>query len=653
MSPLISQTKGPVLAGFNLAGRTGTPTGGAGILLKSQFDAAVDKLARRPGVLICHSEGTMNTKTYDIQWFTGETLHEKSPVNRLEVEGTNLKVFGSTTGRATYHSEVVDTPITDAVYDITGVPNKHGKPKFRKGDPYEESLKFSARPSIGMGPRVLERAVVDYRQGIAKKLKAFPDLQAQIRPLTRQEILAGIDGMRFIDKMPPNTSVGHPLGGPKRDHLTYLDPEDFPNHACPVALDEMFWKEYGIAEIAYSNGERYYAVFKACLKDEPTLMTKDKVRVFQSAPIVLQMFTRKYFLPIARFLSLFPLDSECAVGVNPYGPEWDQLAKHISKYGKDRILAGDYSKYDLRMPAQCTMAAFQILIDIAEICGYSQEDLTIMRGVATDICYPCIAFNGDLLQFIGTNPSGQNLTVYLNSIVNSLLFRCAYFTIYPDGPEFREVCALGTYGDDAKSSVKVGYDNFNHISLANFLADHDMKFTMPDKESEPTPYMSDDDADFLKRKNVFHPDLGITVGALDESSIFKSLHSVLKSKAVTPEQQCMSNIDGALRDWFNYGREKYEERRSQMREVATRCNISHGCQMLSVSYDEYLAHWRETYDCQMGPLAEQHAMNVDSPIEQNYPVQASDSTPLCYIVGNRRAMRLFWASRKPDAAPQA
>jgi len=123
-----------------------------------------------------------------------------------------------------------------------------------------------------------------------------------------------------------------------------------------------------------------------------------------------------------------------------------------------------------------------------------------------------------------------------------------------------------------------------------------MKFTMPDKESEPTPYMTDEEADLLKRANVYCPDTGMIMGALDEDSIFKSLHATLKSKALTREQQSMQNIDGALREWFSHGREKYEMRREQMTEVAKRAGIDHGCNIIHQSYDERLDIWREKYE---------------------------------------------------------
>ena len=595
MATIISETKGPVIHGFHLGGRNGQPEGCCGILLKSELDTAFADLKKIPGLLVSKSSGTMPTTLYDVQFFQGNDVHPKSPINFLP-DGTNCKYYGQVIGRSTYYSEVVTTPISAHVAEVCGVPQQWGKPKFRSNWPWQASLQHSARPSCGIEPSLLSRAVEDYRTSLLKAIKRIPKL-LQIRPLTKMEVVCGIDGRRFIDKMKPGTSIGYPLSGPKSNFLINLEPVKDGTHQNPAELDPIFWQEAERMEHCYLAGERTYPVFKACLKDEPTLLSKDKVRVFQAAPVALQLLIRKYFLPIVRNVSVLPLESECAVGINAEGPEWQALTEYITKYGSDRILAGDYSKYDLRMPAQVMLAAFRILIDIARAADYPEESIVIMEGLATDICYPLMAYNGDLIQLFGSNPSGQNLTVYINSIVNSLLFRCAFFHIYKDRkvPEFREVCALITYGDDAKSSVHQDYPEFNHIAVASFLAERDMKFTMPDKESVPTPYMRDEDADFLKRKTVFHEELQCATGALDESSIFKSLHAVLKSGAMTLEQQSMSNIDSALRDWFHHGRAVYELRQSQMQEVANRAEISHGCPMLSVSYDELVSQWKDKY----------------------------------------------------------
>lgn len=599
MAPIITETKGPMIGGFHLGGIQGATTGCSGMLTLHQFSTALKKLASLEGVTLAASSGDIPDRIFDVQFMEGHDVHKKSPTHYLQ-NGSNCRYYGRVTGRSTYHSSVEPTIITDHVSVVCGVGQSWGPPKFREGYPWQASLVKSTRPSIGMKGSLLVQATRDYIKPILYSIDGLPKLKAMVRPLSRMETVCGIDGCRFIDKIPPSTSVGFPLSGPKSKYLTPLPPADYPDFQHPVELDEKFWKHAESMEELYTSGKRAYPIFKACLKDEPTKLTKDKVRVFQGAPIALQLLVRKYYLPIARALSMLPLASECAVGINAQGPEWNSLALHVKKFGENRILAGDYKAYDLTMPAQVMFSAFRILIDIGRHCGYSETDVTIMEGIATDICYPLMAYNGDLIQHYGSNPSGQNLTVYINSIVNSLLFRCAYYKILKDKgrfyyPPFRQVCSLITYGDDAKSSVNSKYPEFNHLTVAQFLREHGMTFTMPDKEAEATAYMKDCDADLLKRKNIFSEDTGMIMGALSEDSIFKSLHSTLGSKVLTREQQAMQNIDGALREWFSHGRDVYERRRSEMIEVATRADIIHGCQVIHEDYDARLAIWKDKY----------------------------------------------------------
>jgi Ca2+/Na+ antiporter len=604
MATVVGKFQKSCIAGFHLRGITGTPSGKALTVCQSEIAAAMIKARTAwKGAFPSHVNGTFPTTRYDKQVIVSRDVHRNSPINYLPV-GSNVEYLGQNNQRASHtKSNVVTTPISEVVEEVTGVPNKHGPPAFHRWKMWQASLEYSANPGAGVEPSLIDRAVMDYVEGIIETFERpeFADMvKKELKPLSEMETLCGRDGARFIDAMCKSTSKGFPLSGPKSDMITLLDPEDYPEHACPAKCDELITQECEKMCSELLAGRRCYSIFKACVKDEPTKIGKDKVRVFQAADWATQLMVRKYYLPIARLLSLFPLVSECAVGVNAQGPEWDQLARHMKKFGENRILAGDYSKYDLRMPAGMIIAAFKCLLDIAERCGeYSSDDLTIMRGIATEIAFSCVAYNGDIIIHRGSNPSGQNLTVYINCIVNSLLLRSAYYKMYPadfGNPEpFRTNVAVMTYGDDVKGSVRRGHDWFNHISYAHFLKERDMVFTMPDKESEPTPYMSDTDADFLKRHNVYNEETGLIHGVLDEASIFKSLHTVLRSKAVSLEDQSAMNIDGALREWWQYGREMYEMRRLQMIEVAQRTGVSHMCTELGVSYDMRMNLFREKY----------------------------------------------------------
>lgn len=597
MAPLITQTKGPVIGGFHIGGISHTTEGCSGFITLEQLEDAVAKLADNPEVLLSASTGTLKTKIFDVQWFEGPQIHDKSPLNFLP-EGLNCEVYGSCIGRSKYFSEVVKLPISDTVERVMDFPLHVGKPKFST-KAWRESLTYSLNTAPGFPPPELAWAVQDMCDQLDVVLlhKTWAPLIKSTKPLTQMQTLCGIDGKRFIDKMPPTTSVGYPLSGMKSKYIELLPPEEFPDFNCPAILDSKFWEEVMDAEKRYLDGERAYPIFKACLKDEPTPLNKEKVRVFQAAPMSLQLMMRQRFLPLARIMSLFPSISECAVGLNAQSPEWHEMMTHVSKYGKDRVLAGDYSKYDLRMPAQVLFAAFKVLMHIALRCGYTEYDLIIMHGIATDVCYPLMAYNGDVIQHFGSNPSGQNLTVYINCICNSLLFRCGARNIIGERcPRFSEVCSLITYGDDATSTVSAKFPQFNHVSYAAYLARHDIKFTLPDKgDTEATEYMELSDCGFLKRDSVEVEGTGITCGALAEESIFKSLHCVLKSKAVTTAEQAIANLNGAAREFFFHGRDVYDRRCAQLQRVASEHGYQGYCQDIYVSFDDRLQAWRDKY----------------------------------------------------------
>lgn len=593
MAPLFVKGKGTQLIGFHLGGKTDKPFGVYGTLTKKQCRDAMVELSKKEGVIAAHSDGIFESKVFGHECLLREEPHDKSPVYYLEPGEANIRVYGECTGRSSFYSGVRTLPMSDHVKEVFGVEQKWGPPRTKPDwKPWYECMKYAAQPTQGMPAKVLQSAIVDYRSALISKFSQ-DFIRADVKPLTRMQTVCGIDGKRFIDRMNMSTSIGYPLGGPKSKMLIEYNESDYEGFSAPADFPQEIWDEVERVENLYISGSRAKVIFKACLKDEPTLKTKEKVRVFQCAPISFQLLVRKYFLPIARVLSLYPLESECAVGINSVGPEWQQLTDHMEKFGRNRILAGDYSKYDLRMPAQLTIAAFRVLIDFATHSGnYTNQDIQIMKGLALDCAYPVVAFDGTLVEFLGTNPSGQNLTVYINSIVNSLLMRCCFLELYPRR-NFRDYVSVVTYGDDVKGSVSMWAWKFNHLTYAEYLSKFGIVFTMPDKESAPIAYMHSDAADFLKRKNVYIPEIGAHVGALDDDSIFKGLHCCLASKHVTIFQQQADALTMAAQEWFFHGRSVYDKRVSQLKQVAQLQGLV--VPELDLSFDDRVESYKKKY----------------------------------------------------------
>lgn len=613
---IISDTKQTCITGLHLGGIEGSNHGCFGSFTGEQLRNAIDVVSKVPGVMDTGLEGEFRPHFMGVDILTHKEINKKSPVNFLP-ENSQFMWHGTCVGQSTSRSDVRQTPISDYVSQVTGQENLWGGPVMKpEWFGWQTAMANSSNPAEPVPHDVLQRSVEDYRAPLMEIAMSEP--WCREKPLTDHENLCGRIGAKFIDAIPLDTSIGYPKTGPKRNYVIELEPTpEKPNNRVftPEIMDVIHE-----CEEVYKQGKRNHFIAKACKKDEILLKSKRKCRIFYANSTPFTWLVRKYYLPVARLLQMNPLISECAVGINCHSQEWDQLHEFVFKHGEDRIIGGDYGKYDQKLPSQKLLAAIDILIEIAKCMDYSETDITVMKAMAGDIVYSLIAYNGDLLGIqSGTHISGNSLTVILNGISGSLNLRDYFFSRYSTELNFRDAVALITYGDDNAGSVAPGFDDFNIKGASEYLAEYGQTYTMPDKESELRPYLHEDEFEFLKRKSVFHPKLGCRVGALLESSIFKSLHCYLRPKKapLTPSEACAQNIDTSLREWFNHGEDVYELRRQQMQTVAQNAGLEHMCMMLDVSYDEAVADWKYKYANGPKPQKEVEAFGVQSCFEQD------------------------------------
>lgn len=578
MAVLINEAKSPKLIGFHLGGVPNTRHGVAGTIDRKSVMAAVDSLCTvgvwhppdtAPVDPMAHSE-----RRNGVPFATLEPLSHQCATRYLP-EGASVRVIAKCEGASSFHSQAMLSHICETVEEVCGVPRVYGPPPhMKKWEPWQKAMAGFATISTGPNVELLARASEDYFTEMVRHMG--PEV-----PLDPDTCLNGRDGDKFINRMPQNTSVGFPLSGPLGNFCTLLTPTD--DHSTRYVLDSDLLAVVEQYEERLAAGVRIMSVFRASQKDES--VSKAKRRIFQAAPVTLKLLLRKYFLPIVARLSMFPLDSECAVGINPFSEEWDEMHDHIVDNGEENIVAGDYSAYDQRISPAITSAAFDILIRLAEVCGYSARDLRIMRSLANEVVYPVIAFNGTLVQVLGSNPSGHNITVYVNSIANSLISRCAFFNVYPEVESFRSAVSMMTYGDDDIGSVGSAFPLYNNISKSDYINSIGMKYTPPTKVGDHVTYLSMGEVDFLKRKSTWNEEKGRYMGALEMDSIYKSLHCRMWSSDVCDEQWAGSVVDAAMREMYPRGREAYAEFQNKMTIVADRHEFRSHCRTLGDSYE--------------------------------------------------------------------
>lgn len=587
----LSTTTCASIVGFHAAGIANTPEGALTSTTVDQLEKGIKHLCDRSHILQPLGEGEMITQSYGIDFTPSEHIANKSPLNYQET--AQIEVYGTLPNSSVRpKSSVVKSPISDVVEEVTGVSNKHGPPancrKKENGgipswEPYQKYVTGVGNAYQEFPSDVMQWAMDDYKKGFDDLFASDfgKDLLSRVKVLDDVEATSGIDGMKFVDAMKPATSMGYPVNKSKVNYMEIF-PGEYKEITLPRIMDEETLRLAARARTCWLNNQRSYDIFKTCTKDEPTKLSKVKVRCFQAAPVSLQMNIRKYFLTMCHLLSMSSKTSECAVGINAQGRGWHEINEHMIRFGADRVVAGDFKAYDQHMSAGMVMASYNIFKHIGKAAGFSDEDLQMMTGCATEVAYPVMSLNGELIKLFGSNPSGQNLTVYTNSIVNSLYHRCVFRILYPNYKgRFSDAVSLMSYGDDVKMSVSKSFPKYNHTKIQEVFNSFGIEYTMAEKEAESVPFITHEEADFLKRKSRWEPSYsyvddegktqqGMWIAMLDKESIFKSLHCNLASKTQAQEEVAIQCICGALREMFFYGEEEFNHFHEQMKEVVTR-----------------------------------------------------------------------------------
>jgi hypothetical protein len=192
------------------------------------------------------------------------------------------------------------------------------------------------------------------------------------------------------------------------------------------------------------------------------------------------------------------------------------------------------------------------------------------------VAFPIVDFNGDLIQFACSNPSGHSFTVIINGLVNCLYMRYCY-SILGNGQcaDFKKFVCLFTYGDDNMMSVHKDIDWFNHTSIQACLASVGIIYTMAEKTAASIPFIHIKDVSFLKRTFRFDSEIGAYVAPLEHDSIEKMLLINIKSKNLCDEEHSVILMGTALREYFWYGKDTFHQKRKMFNKLILENNLGY------------------------------------------------------------------------------
>lgn len=492
-------------------------------------------------------------------------LHDKSVFRYI---GTGAgRVFGKLTlPQSQPKTKVCPTIFREAALAkgfkvTTGAPVMNGKKIWRNSVMPIVEQEFKFRESVVK--KCADAYIDEVFSGLSESDRAEIAL-----PLDLASAVNGIPGRKYIDSINRGSSAGFPWMCTKKK-VTYEMPAD-DTWQDPIGVNSEVKDRMEKMLQQYLNHELVAPVFTAHLKDEPLPFKKivsEKTRVMNGAPLDWSLIVRMVFLPTVRVVQNNKFLWEAMPGAVAQSKEWDEIYKHLTAFGTDRMIAGDYSAYDKRMDATFIMWAFYVLTTIAKKSGADDNTITIMWGVAYDISCCYCNYNGDLVQFLGSNPSGHPLTVIINCIVNSLYMRYSYHELNPDKEvtSFRDNVHLVTYGDDNEMGSAV--DWFNHTAVAQLLDTVGVVYTMADKEAASVPFLNITDTTFLKRGWRYEPELDAVVCPIDHSTLDKMMTTWIPSGEIGPYAHGENIIRNVGVEYFWYGREIFEEKQKMLKEI--------------------------------------------------------------------------------------
>jgi hypothetical protein len=420
---------------------------------------------------------------------------------------------------------------------------------------------------------LMDRAMNDYLRGATSSGKSLADVARAFEAATPgffsvKDLQVALDGDQtgIIKGMNNKTSSGICYGGKKTMWMEMNGDEP----VVPRVLDPEIVNDINEIERKWRSGQGTFDPFVRASKVNEVLPLKkaaEKTRSVYGNDMAFFLAATRGIIPLKHVLRDMH-SSECFVGLTAQSKQWAELYQYITKDEQyTKFVCGDFSGYDTQLPKALLEKSAALIIQVYRENGASESDLEYLRGFLSSVVSPVMIWEGQLMQFCSGQPSGQPLTVEMNSIVNSILLRMAFYTIMDDkyphikNPNFRDYVRAAVYGDDNLMGVDDSIPEFNHTSIQAVFASWGIKYTMAEKEADSVPFQTIDEVSFLKRSFRFHPQLNSVVAPIERESLTKKFYWWTKSKntPLTFPEQFSANFESQSREAYLHGEEYYED----------------------------------------------------------------------------------------------
>nr|ASU55991.1 polyprotein [Dioscorea mosaic associated virus] len=440
-------------------------------------------------------------------------------------------------------------------------------------DPYEQGIRKFEKQA---GPfDFSEDSDLDLAQkNISSEWERLRPERFEVDTVTTLEVaIQGIDGLDYAESLPIATSEGFPYILERRAGDTGKERyfEEINGKRIPKGNWEPDIEE--IEKAATAGNLEIYTM--ACAKDEKTSKKKiyetPKTRIFEILPFTFNLVIRKYFLFWMQWMMKNHLNLPCKVGLNVFGFGWDEMKFKHGAYSHH--FCGDYSGFD----SNTNVAMLDMIADmISDFARDGARNRLIRRNLMHAAVTRRMIVGRNIYKIVGGTPSGFALTVMVNSIVNELYLKMAWFNLskrhFPEisrDADLNHNVHISTYGDDNVVSFSAQVSPwYNLVTVSEYLKAFGVRLTDGKKTGNIIPHMPFCDIDFLKRKWVLDDHRSWYRCPLDKISIEGQCYWIKKSESCY--EALKVNIENSLREAYQWGEEYFTHWRGRLSTALNR-----------------------------------------------------------------------------------
>jgi len=449
-----------------------------------------------------------------------------------------------------------------APYDNPDTMPAHLKPFYDKEgnfiNPHEKALHNYGKDVVSISNILCNLSVSSYGRIIMKETADY--IYDRKVLITFDEALHGFRGVGPITS---STSPGWPMNldknNPKKAYFSERSTQEE-----KLAAYEELKRQFNEALDKYKQGVRPVWLYVDCLKDEKRAMEKwlsGSTRLYSAGMFIYLLLVRVYF---GAFMAAYiekNIIVGSGVGVNPYGDQWsiivDRLRIHGERQDGIHVGAGDFSKFDGHEQPYLLNGVLDI---INTWYGHDdKEGNKIRTALWAEITNSRHIYGQTVYEWIASMPSGNPLTIIINTMYNQLCFRYAWLEGDLDISEFNKNVTLIAVGDDCIYSVSEKYeDYFNELLMSNLMKKVGMVYTTETKGEAVVKFRKITEVEFLKRS--FRKSARVGRRLYDAPLRLSATIEILNwtKKGMQDDEIAVDNVGVVLRELSLHGRTTYD-----------------------------------------------------------------------------------------------